>query len=142
VIGQCRRHQSASRSIQQRRGSQVVKAASLQGATTSSILVHAFTLITAPTVAETTAETKIRTAEAVQTFHPIIGLILCNLKEISQFPMHAVCSKTFTELLDRSISFPNFRHWGPYAFGAGFRRFKKRTMRADFTRPAFLFSVG
>ena len=68
VIGQCRRHQSASLSSQQRRGSQVGKAASLQGATTSSILVHASTLITAPTVAETTAETKIRTAEAVQTF--------------------------------------------------------------------------
>lgn len=66
------------------------KAVSLQGTTASSNLARAFN-VSAPTVALTTAEAEIRTAEAVRAHQPQYAAFDCELQEeihsdLSQLP--------------------------------------------------------
>lgn len=94
VIGQCRRHQSStSRSCQQWRGSQVGKAASLQGATASSNLVHASTSTKTPVRTPILAGAVTITAEAAMiadTFIIRLSAVNLNRRNHSDLPfMHS-----------------------------------------------------
>jgi hypothetical protein len=91
VIGQCRRHQSSTlRSSQQRRGSQVGKAGSLQGSTARSNRVRVSTSTTiTPISAETPTGDVTITAEAAMiadTFIIRLSAVNLNRRNHSDLP--------------------------------------------------------